>query len=110
MGIVAVTIGFDSIGHEDHHIERRHIASAHGVTVDSLKDRRRKLGKELWKLISGNRSMQQRRGGRRRAGDLNTVVQRTGHQLIVGEHLVPVMDQAGGSGVKAIDTIHLGKM
>lgn len=69
MGIIAVAVGFDGISHKDHHIERRHVASAHGVTVDSLKDRRRQLGKKLRKFIGGNRAMQKRRRGGRRAGN-----------------------------------------
>ena len=54
MGIIAVAVGFDGIGHKDYHIERRHVASAHGVTVDSLENGRRQLGKKLRKLIGGN--------------------------------------------------------
>ena len=80
------------------------------MTIDSLKDRRRQLGKELRKFIRGNRTMQQRCCGQRRAGDLDAIVQRTRHELIIGEDLVPVVNQAGGSGIKAIDTIHLGQM
>ena len=81
MGIIAVAVGFDGISHKDHHIERRHVASAHGVTVDSLIDRRRQLGKKLRMFIGGNRAMQKRRRGGRRAGNLYAVMQSARDQL-----------------------------
>ena len=52
--------------------------------------------------------MQKRRRGRRRAGNLNAVMQSARDQLVVGEYLVPVVDQAGGGGIKAVDTVYLG--
>ena len=52
--------------------------------------------------------MQKRRRGRRRAGNLNAIMQSARDQLVVGEHFVPVMDQAGGSGIKAVDAVYLG--
>ena len=54
--------------------------------------------------------MQKRRRGRRRAGNLNAVMQSARDQLVVGEYLIPVVDQAGGGGIKAIDAIDLGQM
>ena len=54
--------------------------------------------------------MQKRRRGRRRAGNLNAVMQSARDQLVVGEHLIPVMNQTGGGGIKAIDAIDLGQM
>ena len=80
------------------------------MTVDSLENGRRQLGKKLRKLIGGNRAMQKRRRGGRRAGNLNAVMQSARDQLVVGEHFVPVMDQAGGSGIKAVDAVDLGQM
>ena len=54
--------------------------------------------------------MQKRRRGRRRAGNLNAVMQSARDQLVIGKHLVPVVDQAGGSGIKAVDAVDLGQM
>jgi len=52
--------------------------------------------------------MQKRCRGRRRAGNLDAVVQCAGNELVIGEYLIPVMDQTGGRGIKAVDTVYLG--
>ena len=105
-----MAVGLDGIGHKDHHIERCHVAGAHGVTVDSLENGRRQLGKQLRKFIGGNRAMQKWRRGGRRAGNLDAIVQRAGHELVVGEYLIPVMNQAGGGGIKTVNAVDLGQM
>ena len=38
VGIITMAVRLDGIGHKDHHIERRHVAGAHRVTVDSLEN------------------------------------------------------------------------
>ena len=52
--------GFDGIGHEDHHIKRRHVERPYRVPIDSLKDARRKLREELGQLARSNRTMEER--------------------------------------------------
>ena len=62
------------------------------MTVDSLENGRRQLGEKLRKLIGGNGAMQKRRRGGRRAGNLDAIVKRAGHELIIGKNLVPVVN------------------
>ena len=54
--------------------------------------------------------MQKWRRGGRRAGNLDAIVQRAGHELVVGEYLIPVVNQTGGSGIKAVNAVDIGQM
>lgn len=105
LGVVTVTIRLDAIRDENDHIERSHIDRGDRMTVDGLNRSQGDIRKDLVKLFRRHRPMEQRQRFGGRSVDLDAVSKATDDELVVVEHLIPIVHQPGKGRIEQVDTV-----
>ena len=75
------------------------------MPVDGLEDRRRQVREKTRELDGGHGAVEQGHGALGWTDDLDAVPLGTGEQLLVREHLVPIVHVPGGRGLELVHAV-----